>query len=131
MANNSPLFGLRIGDWDAMYNAFMNSHQSKEYESPAAAIRIENTPFTSARYAGGMTYQGKTYTYFEPAIAGHAPNPDGSRHVAWLMVRDDFKRWVEKHIKAKQKAEKKEKAKHQYMATWFEELNDYSLKHEN
>ncbi len=58
------------------------------------AMRIENTTFTTARLVGGMTYDGAKFTYFEPRIPGHEPNPDGTPYVAWLMVRDDFLRFV-------------------------------------
>ena len=61
-------------------------------------MRIENTMFTSARYFGGMQYNGERYTYFEPAIPGKK-NKDGTQTVAWLIVRDDFLKWVEQQIK--------------------------------
>lgn len=64
-----------------------------------AAMRIENTMFTSARYAGGMRFNSDTYTYFEPEIPGHSTNNDGTPYVAWLMVRDDFLRWVKKQLR--------------------------------
>ena len=66
---------------------------------PGAVMRIENTPFTTARYFGGMRLEGDTYTYFEPVVDGHAPNDDGSPYVAWLMVREDFLKWVMKELK--------------------------------
>lgn len=91
---------LTINGWQAWLDKY-------RVESPntwmGAAMRIENTPFTSARYAGGMTYKGEHYTYFEPFTGG--TNPDGTPCVAWLMVRMDFLRWVTKELKreAKQK----------------------------
>lgn len=66
---------------------------------PGAAMRIENTPFTTARHFGGMRFNGETYTYFEPVIPGHEPNADGSPYVAWLMVREDFLKWVTAEVK--------------------------------
>lgn len=80
---------MTITDWSAALDEYK---KSPDYR-PGAAMRIENTFFTSARHAGGMTYQGERYTYFEPAIPGEK-NEDGSQTVAWLMVRDDFLRWV-------------------------------------
>ena len=66
---------------------------------PGAAMRIEDTPFTTARYFGGMELEGERYTYFEPEIPGEKPNADGSPYVAWLMVREDFLKWVTAEVK--------------------------------
>ena len=81
---------LDINEWQDYINKF----SARWPLTVRFAMRIENTPFTSARYAGGMTYNGAHYTYFEPRILGHEPNPDGSPYVAWLMVRNDFLRFV-------------------------------------
>lgn len=82
---------MTITDWSVALHEF----QKLDGYRPEAAIRIENTLFTSARYFGGMTYNGAKYTYFEPEIPGEK-NEDGSQTVAWLMVREDFLRWVSK-----------------------------------
>ena len=86
---------LDLNEWQEMLDKFMVEHGF----TGTAAFRIENTPFTSARYACGMKYDGDTYTYFEPRVPGASPNPDGTPFVAWLMVRDDFLRWVAKELK--------------------------------
>ena len=86
---------LDINEWQKLLDKYKFTPGFK----PVAAMRIENTPFTTARYAGGMTYNGSSYTYFEPRIPGASPNPDGTPFVAWLMVREDFLRWVKKQLK--------------------------------
>lgn len=83
-------------------------------------IRIENTPFTSARYAGGMIYNGAMYTYFEPRFPGHEPNPDGSPYVAWLMVRDDFLRFVKAELNKEAKRARAASANEQQPELWEE-----------
>ena len=83
---------LDINEWQDMLDRFPSN-------KPYAAFRIENTPFTTARYAGGMTFGGDSYTYFEPPDPAMPANPDGTQFVAWLMVRDDFLRWVAKELK--------------------------------
>ena len=90
---------LDINQWQELLDEF-NSGIRKKYSTPAA-IRIENTPFTSARYAGGMTYGGERYTYFEPRDHSQS-NPDGTPYAAWLMVRMDFLRWVTKELKKRE-----------------------------
>ena len=85
---------LNIGQWQELLMKFKAETKSTGF----AAMRIENTQFTPARYYGGMTFNGERYTYFEPIIPGEK-NEDGSQTVAWLMVRDDFLKWVKKQIK--------------------------------
>ena len=96
---------LDIIDWQKWLDRFRAANPNAK---PGAAIRIENTPFTTARYAGGMTMNGDVFTYFEPRDPRQAPNPDGTPYVAWLMVRMDFLRWVTRELKreAKQKEAK-------------------------
>ena len=92
---------LTLNDWQDAIN------QVKALAKPPAfvndgkglAMRIENTMFTSARYYGGMTYNSEKWTYFEPIVEGEEPNPDGTPYVAWLMVRDEFAKWVSKNFK--------------------------------
>ena len=86
---------LDINEWQKLLDKFKFVPGFK----PGAAMRIENTPFTTARYYGGMAFNGATYTYFEPRVPGAPPNPDGSPCVAWLMVRDDFLRWAANEVK--------------------------------
>ena len=86
---------LTLNEWAALLDEYKATPNFRS----GAAMRIENTPFTSARYSGGMTYNGDSYTYFEPVVDGHAPNEDGSPYVAWLMVRDDFLKWVTAKLK--------------------------------
>jgi hypothetical protein len=88
---------LDINGWQRLLTEF-NSGPRKKYVTPAV-MRIENTPFTSARYAGGMTYQGERYTYFEAVDPAQPKNPDGTPYVAWLMVRMDFLRWATEELK--------------------------------
>lgn len=88
---------LDINQWQELLTEF-NSGIRKKFATPAV-MRIENTPFTTARYAGGMTMNGERYTYFEPRDPSQPANPDGTPYVAWLMVRIDFLRWVTKELK--------------------------------
>lgn len=83
---------MTLNEW----NAALEEYKATPGYRPGAAMRIENTQFTTARYYGGMRLNGELYTYFEPEVDGHAPNEDGTPYVAWLMVRDDFLRWVKK-----------------------------------
>ena len=78
---------LNIEDWHTWLEKFKAANPTAR---PLAAIRIENTMFSTARHFGGMTFDGAHYTYFEPV--------DGQR-VAWLMVREDFLRWATKKLK--------------------------------
>lgn len=86
---------LNLIEW----NELLDEYKKTPFYRPYAAMRIENTMFTSARRAGGMRFNSDTYTYFEPEIPGEKPNADGSPYVAWLMVRDDFLRWVKKQLR--------------------------------
>ena len=86
---------MTLNEWAAA----LDEYKATPGFRPGAAMRIEDTPFTSARRAGGMRYGGDMYTYFEPEVDGHAPNEDGTPYVAWLMVREDFLRWVAKRKK--------------------------------
>lgn len=93
---------LTIEGWQTWLGKWKAAHPNAK---PGAAMRIENTPFTTARYYGGMTMNGDHFTYFEPRDERQPPNRDGTPYVAWLMVRMDFLRWVTKELKreAKQK----------------------------
>ena len=95
---------FNIQQWQDCLTKFLATCNGKD---PPPAIRIENTQFTTARHYGGMTCNGKRYTYFEPVIPGEKPNPDGSPYVAWLMVREDFLRFATKEAKAMKKAQVK------------------------
>ena len=87
---------LKITDWQNWLDKFNAANLN---EKPYAAIRIENTIFSTARYFGGMTFNGEQYTYFEPVDERQPRNPDGTPYVAWLMVRMDFLRWVTAELK--------------------------------
>ena len=87
---------LKITDWQSWLEKF---YAANPKAISGAAFRIENTPFTSARYAGGMIYNGDKYTYFEPIDERKPKNRDGTPYVAWLMVRADFLRWVTKELR--------------------------------
>ena len=87
---------LTIQDWQNWLDRFKSAFPCVK---PSAAIRIENTPFTTARYSGGMTLNGDQYTYFEPKDPTHPNNPDGTPYVAWLMVRMDFLLWLTDELK--------------------------------
>ena len=91
---------LTIEDWQTWLDKWRVAHPTAKQ---GAAIRIENTPFTTARHFGGMTYNGDRFTYFEPRDTRQPPNPDGTPYVAWLMVRLDFLRWVTKELKREKK----------------------------
>ena len=94
---------LTLNEWGDLLDEYK---QTQDYRA-GAAMRIENTPFTTARYFGGMRLEGDNYTYFEPEVDGHAPNEDGSPYVAWLMVREDFLKWTTKELKRREKEAKK------------------------
>lgn len=82
--------------WQDCLTKFLATCKEKD---PPPAIRCENTQFTTARHYGGMTCNGKKYTYFEPVVPDAPNNPDGSPYVAWLMVREDFLRFATKEAK--------------------------------
>ena len=94
---------LNIEDWQAWLVKFKAAHPNAKL---GAAMRIENTMFTPARYFGGMTYNGDVFTYFEPRDTRQPPNRDGTPYVAWLMVREDFLRWLTAQLKKDAKAAK-------------------------
>ena len=94
---------LNIEDWQAWLDKFKAAHPNAK---PGAAIRIENTILSTARYFGGMTYNGDKYTYFEPRDPRQPPNRDGTPYVAWLMVRMDFLQWATKELKRQAKEQK-------------------------
>ena len=85
---------LTLPEWIELLDKYKRTPGYK----PGAAMRIENTQFTSARYYGGMVYNGERYTYFEPPIPGQK-NDEGGQYVAWLMVRDDFLKWATKEVR--------------------------------
>ena len=87
---------LTIQDWQELLDKWRKENPTAK---SGAAIRIENTQFSSARYCGGMTFNGEHYTYFEPHDPSQPANPDGTPYVAWLMVRMDFLSWVTKEVK--------------------------------
>ena len=91
---------LKIADWQKWLDRFRAANPNAK---PAAAIRIENTILSTARHFGGMVYNGDKYTYFEPIDERQPPNQDGTPYVAWLMVRDDFLRWITKELKREAK----------------------------
>ena len=93
---------LNIEDWHRWFDKFNAANLN---EKPYAAIRIENTIFSTARYFGGMTFNGEQYTYFEPVDERQPKNPDGTPYVAWLMVRMDFLLWVTAELKKEGKGD--------------------------
>ena len=91
---------LTIQDWQRLLDAYKADPSNHTFADKApCAIRIENTPFTTARYFGGMKYNGAAYTYLEPREPAQPDNPDGTPYVAWLMVRRDFLEWATLHLK--------------------------------
>ena len=94
---------LNIEDWQRWLEKFKAANPTKQ--PLLAAIHIENTMFTPARYYGGMEYKGNHYTYFEPVDERQPRNPDGTPYVAWLMVRMDFLRWVTAELKKEGKGD--------------------------
>lgn len=88
---------LNINEWQDLLLQFKKEKNLDPV--PPIAMRVENTILSSARYSGGMTYNGHMYTYFEPTIPDKPANSDGSPYVAWLMVRDDFLKWVTRQKK--------------------------------
>ena len=108
---------LNLREWQNYLDRF--SKEADKVKSPTLpiAMRIENTQLTIARHYGGIKYNGTEYTYFEPEIPEHAPNPDGSPYVAWLIVRNDFLKWVKAEIRKENTLAKKAKAKKEEMTT--------------
>ena len=94
---------LDIDGWQKLVNQYRAAHPNAK---PGAAIRIENTMLSPARYFGGMTYNGDQYTYFEPIDHRQPKNADGTPYVAWLMVRADFLQWATKELKRQAKEKK-------------------------
>lgn len=94
---------LDIDGWQKLVNQYRAAHPNAK---PGAAIRIENTILSTARYYGGMTYNGDQYTYFEPIDPRQPKNADGTPYVAWLMVRMDFLQWATKELKRQAKETK-------------------------
>lgn len=95
MSKSRKLCDLTIHEWNDLLERYK---QTPGYR-PGAAMRIENTMFTSARAYGGMIYNGDRYAYFEPVDPDKPKNPDGSPCVAWLMVRVDFLEWATKETR--------------------------------
>ena len=94
---------LDIDGWQKLVNQFRAAHPDAK---PGAAIRIENTMLSTARYSGGMVYDGDQYFYFEPIDPRQPKNADGTPYVAWLMVRMDFLQWATKELKRQAKEKK-------------------------
>lgn len=90
---------LNLGEWQELLNRFKNEADKIQSPTLPIAMRIENTQLTIARQFGGIKYNGQLYTYFEPLIPNHEPNPDGTPFVAWLIVRSDFLKWVKSELK--------------------------------
>lgn len=107
------IYDLDIVSWDTWIGRYRMAHPRHiaTVDAPLA-MRIENTPFTSARCAGGMTLKDRSYTYFEPKLLDIF-GEDGSVSVAWLMVRDDVVRWIQRTIRRDaQRARKATSARH-------------------
>lgn len=96
---------LNLDEWAEL----LDEYKKRPGYRSGAAMRIENTSFTTARYYGGMTYNGARYVYFEPKVPGEKPKKDGSPHVAWLMVREDFLKWANSRMAKKKKKAEAEK----------------------
>ena len=90
---------LDLKEWQDFLDEFKKEPSRKSTYPTPIAMRIENTQLTLARYSGGCVYNKVQYKYFEPRIPGHAPNEDGSPYVAWLIVREDFLKWVREQLK--------------------------------
>lgn len=89
---------LNLAQWQILLDKFKATHAEKD---TPIAMRIEDTQFTIARHFGCCKYNGEYYLYFEPQIAGEAPNADGTPKVAWILVRDDFLSWATKQLRKK------------------------------
>lgn len=88
---------LDINEWQRLLNQFDASGDNEMPNKPAA-MRLENTQLSIARFAGGCTVYGECYMFFAPPIPGER-NPDGTQKCAWLVVREDFVRWAAKELK--------------------------------
>lgn len=104
---------LDLREWQDFLYRFKTEADKVKSPNLPVAMRIENTQLTIARYYGRTMYNGHVYTYFEPKIPNHEPNPDGSPYVAWLLVRHDFLMWVSKEIKKQAKVKGYDNAKNQ------------------
>ena len=92
---------LDLKEWQDFLDEFKKDPSRKYAFATPIAMRIENTQLSLARYSGGCVYNKVHYKYFEPKIPDHAPNEDGSPYVAWLIVREDFLKWVKKQLRQK------------------------------
>lgn len=91
---------LNINEWQALIDEVKAMDQPPRFvkDGKPLAMRIENTMLTTARYAGGCRVNGCDYIYFEPLVPGET-NSIGKPYVAWLIVRDEFVRYVSKKLK--------------------------------
>ena len=98
---------MKIKDLDILgWQRLLDRYTGPRDRFNPPVMRIENTMFTSARYYGGMTFNGHKYTYFEPIDPRQPKNADGTPYVAWLMVRMDFLQWATKELKRQAKEKK-------------------------
>lgn len=87
---------LKLAQWQKQLDAFRAANPSAP---SAAGFRIDGTQFSTARFYGGMTYNGANYTTFE---LKDAPG-QLTCEFATIAVREDALRWIVKRLKQESK----------------------------
>ncbi len=96
---------LDINEWQNLIDEVKRMDNPPQFvkDGKPLAMRIENTQLSIARHYGGCTYNGAHYVYLEPVVPGEL-NRLGKPFVAWLIVRDEFLRWVAVKLKKENKS---------------------------
>ena len=94
---------LNLAEWQEFIEeiSFLDNPLSFMNDGKPLAMRIENTSLTIARHFGGCTYNEAHYVYFEPVIPGKL-NDKGKPYIAWIVVRDEFLKYVAERLKKAQ-----------------------------
>lgn len=83
---------LTLAQWQVKIDEFRAANPSAP---SAAGFRIDGTQFSTARFYGGMTYNGAKYTTFE---LKDTPG-EFTCQFATIAVREDALRWIVKRLK--------------------------------
>lgn len=89
---------LTLAQWQAKLDAFRAANPTAKQ---GAAFRIDGTQFSTARFYGGMTFNGEKYTTFE---LKDTPG-QFTCEFATIAVRADALRWIVKKLKDEAKEE--------------------------
>ena len=83
---------LTLAQWQKRIDEFRSENPSTPV---GAAFRIDGTQFSTARFYGGMTYNGAMYTVFE---CKDTPGALTCKY-ATIAVRKDMLKWLNKKLK--------------------------------